>query len=294
MKIISFMEGQSGKDWLEWRRNGVGASDIGILMGSNMYKTMLTLWDEKCGFKGEDSITFPMAHGIKNESKAREWLNKNHDLNLEPLCVEDMKNSYFKASLDGYDSEKKVLAEIKCPVSENILDKAKENRNIPLYWLHQIQWQIMLCNPVRSFIAIWDYRNEECITVEAFAHPTLQQEMKEKAEEFWRRVQMGLPPKPSEKDYIHLDDPELKSILFEYSDHNEVEKAAHTKKKELRAKIIEYGDDGNFTCNGYYITRCSPRTIYNIEKMRSDGIEVDKYIKNNKGIGYYKISCPKE
>ncbi len=293
MKIISFGEGQSGEEWLEWRRNGVGASDLGVIMSSNVYKTLLTLWDEKCGFKGEDSINPAMAHGIKNEDRARQWLNKNQQLHLEPLCLEDMEHSHFRASLDGYDSEKKVLAEIKCPVSDDILDKARENRNLPLYWIHQIQWQIMLCKPVRAFIALWDYRYDSCITIEAFAQPTLQKEMREKATEFWRMVQMGIPPKPSVKDYIRVEDQELQDLLLEYQDHDRVSKAADIRKKELKSKIIEFGDDGNFTCNGYYITRCAPRMTYDLEKMRMDGIDIDRYAKKNKGIGYYRISCPK-
>lgn len=292
MKIVSFGDGQSGKDWLDWRKNGVGASDIGVIMGSNVYKTMLSLWDDKCGFKGEDYINAAMAHGIKNEERARQWINKNQQLNLEPLCLEDMESPYFRASLDGYDSEKKVLAEIKCPVSHDVLDRARENRTLPLYWLHQIQWQIMICKPVRAFIALWDYRYDSCITVEAFAQPTLQKEMREKAQEFWRMVQMGVPPKPSSKDYIHVDDSDLKDLLIEYQDHDSVEKAAKLQKKELKSKIVEFGDDGNFTCNGYYISRCAPRITYDMDKMRLDGVDVDAYAKKNNGIGYYRISCP--
>lgn len=293
MKIISFEKGQSGDDWLSWRKNGVGASDIGVLTSSNTYKTVLSLWDEKCGFKGEDSINPAMAHGIKNEPRARQWLNENQQLSLEPMCVEDIKHSFFRASLDGYDSEKKVLAEIKCPVSDSILDIAREHRNVPLYWQHQIQWQIMLCKPHRAFIALWDYRHDSCITIEAFAQPTLQKEMREKAKDFWAMVQSGTAPKPSAKDYIHLDDPELKEFLQEYSDHDAVAKAADVRKKELKGKIVDFGDDGNFRCNGYSITRCMPRITYDMKQMRMDGINVEKYEKRPTGIGYYKISVPK-
>lgn len=291
MKIITFPEGQRSKEWLEWRRNGVGASDISIIQGSNKYKTLLTLWDEKCGFKGEDDMNLAMRHGVENEEKALEWINHHHQLNLSPLCIEDNEKSFFRASLDGYDLEKKVLCEIKCPVTDEILDKARENRTIPLYWQHQMQWQIMLSNPIRSFMALWDYRYDSCITVETFAQPTLQKEMKTKAEEFWRMVQMGIPPKPGEKDYITVDDPELKRLLQEYKDHDAVEKTATARKKHLKEKIVEYGDDGNFRCENFLITRCAPRVTYNIDQMKLDGIDVDGYIKKNNGIGYYKISC---
>ncbi len=293
MKIVTLPDGQGSKEWLEWRRNGIGASDISIIMGSNKYKSPLSLWDEKCGFKAEEEMNFAMEHGVRNEDVARQWVNENHQLNLEPLCVEDMEHSFFKASLDGYDMEGKVLCEIKCPVSDDILDKARENRSIPMYWQHQIQWQIMLTQPTRAFVAVWDYRYDSCVTIEAFAQPTLQKEMKEKAHEFWRGVQMGVPPKPTEKDYIHVDDPALKDLLNEYKDHDAVEKAAKERKKKLKEKIVEFGDDGNFTCGGFFISRCAPRVTYNMDQMRLDGIDVDGYAKKNNGIGYYKISCPK-
>ncbi len=292
MKVVSFIE-QSGKEWLDWRRNGLGASDISVLMKSNKFKTPLQLWDEKCGFRSTDEINPAMAHGIKNEPIAREWINKNQQFKLEPLCIEDIENSFFKASLDGYDSTSKTLCEIKCPVKEEILNDARNNFKLPLYWQHQIQWQIMLCKPIRAFFAIWDYRYNSCIIIEAFAQPTLQKEMKEKALDFWRLVQMGIPPPPSEDDYIIIEDPKLRELLNEYRDHDLVEKAAQERKKALKSQIIEFGDDGNFTSYGFWIQRCAPRKAYDIDQMKLDGIEVDKYIKKNSGIGFYRIKCPK-
>jgi len=291
MKVVNFTQGD--KEWHEWRKNGIGASDIGVIMGSNKFRTPLQLWDIKCGYRAEDEINYAMAHGIKNEERAREWINNNHQLKLEPICVEDVAHPEFKASLDGYCSEHNTLAEIKCPVTDDILDKAREKQQIPMYWQHQIQWQIMLTNPTRAFIALWDYRYDSCITVECFAQPTLQKQMREKASEFWRMIQVGSPPVPSATDYIKVDDPRLKELLQEYTDHDLVEKAAEARKKEIKAQIVEFGDDGNFTAFGYYMTRCSARPTYDIEQMRMDGIDVEKYIKKSKSIGFYKICPPK-
>lgn len=293
MKIVNFADGQRSLEWGKWRLSGIGASEISILMGSNKFKTPLQLWDEKCGYRSSDFMNAAMAHGIKNEDVALRWINENHQLNLEPLCIEDIEYSHFKASLDGYDLEKKVLCEIKCPVSDDILNKAREYQEIPLYWQHQLQWQIMLCKPIRAFIAIWDYRYNSCVTVEAFAQPTLQKEMIEKAKNFWRSVQIGIPPKPSEKDYVKVEDERLKELLNEYQDHDLVAKAADMRKKALKKEIIEFGDDGNFTAYDFLMTRCAPRLTYDVEKMRMDGIDIDQYARKNNAIGYYRISCPK-
>ena len=71
MKIVSFTDGQSGKEWLDWRKNGIGASDVPVLMGSNKWKTILDLWNDKCGFSSECYINRAMQHGIDNEERRK-------------------------------------------------------------------------------------------------------------------------------------------------------------------------------------------------------------------------------
>ena len=72
-----------------------------------------------------------------------------------------------------------------------------------------------------------------------------------------------------------------------------LEKMAKTNKKYLKEKIIEEGDDGNFLSYGYRVTRCHPKATYDVEQMRKDGIDVDKYLKLPNSIGFYKINVPK-
>jgi putative phage-type endonuclease len=294
MKIINFLEGQGSKEWLEWRRGGIGASDIAVIMGTSRFKTPLALWNEKCGFAVEDSITPAMAHGMINEGKARRWLNENLDLDLKPLCVEDPHVPYFRASLDGYDSDKKILVEIKCPVNpaKTIAD-AKHHHKVAEYWMDQNLWQIMFTNPIRSMIAIWDHEKEECYTVENFCIPDRIAEMREKAATFWRKVQTGIQPEPENGDYIIIETPQLKKLLSEYGEVDKTEKAAQRRKKELKDQIIEQGDDGNFLSYGYRVTRCRPKATYDVKKMQEDGIDIDKYRRPYEGIGFYKINVPK-
>ena len=122
MKIVSFDQGSDS--WLKWRKGGIGASDISIIMGSNPYKTPLQLWEIKCGYREEDVVNRAMQHGINHEDVARQWLNQNLQLHLQPVCVEDDDKSHFRASLDGYDFDHETLVEIKCPISEKVFDLA--------------------------------------------------------------------------------------------------------------------------------------------------------------------------
>jgi len=295
LKEVSFPEGQSGDAWLKWRKTGIGASDIGVLMGSNTYKTIFKLWNEKSGFEKDAPMNPAIAHGIKNEPIAREWINKDQNINLTPICLEDVDNSHFKASLDGYDPEKKVLCEIKCPVSKSILDKAKDSQVVPKYWIDQVQWQIMICKPVRAFIAVWDHRTKDCTTVEIFAKPDVQKKMRKKANDFWRSVEVGIVPKASLKDFINIKDGNLEALLLKYRDNVKAVDEFYHKRMELRNKIESYSDGGNFKCAGFSLQRYTSKKSYDLEKMRDDGINVDKYLKKSKKqLGYFKIFLPKK
>jgi len=296
LKTVSFTDGQSGGDWLTWRKHGIGASDIAVIMRSNTYRTVLSLWDEK--YQTEPAERAPlnaaMRHGIEHEESARTWVNSDQNLNLVPLCLEDVENSHFRASLDGYDSEKRVLCEIKCPVSEYILDKAIEHGDLPKYWLHQIQWQIMICKPIRAFIAVWDYRCSSCVLIECYAEPELQEKMRKKAHDFWRTIEIGASPDPCSKDFILIEDDGLKKLLLEYAQNTKEINFAYEKRKPLRDKIEIYGEGQNFKCEGYSVMRYRPNIRYDIAQMKEDGINVEKYIKKPSGNGYFKIFCPKD
>lgn len=291
MKVVSFTQGS--EEWKVWRKGGIGASDIGAIMGANPHKTPLQLWNQKCGYTEDEPINQAMQHGITYEPVARKWLNEDQKLDFSPLCVENNENSFMRASLDGYDEKKHFITEIKCPVLEKRIISAQEHQNIPKYWFYQMQWQIMLTDPKRAIFAIWDYRHNKCITIEMFGEPEVHKEMREKATDFWRQVQSGRPPVATDKDYDHLEGPELKEKTKEYKKVVEGEKVLKERKKELKNEIIEFGKGGNFKAYGFTITRHAPRACYNLDQMRIDGIDVDAYIKKENSISYYVIKLPK-
>ncbi len=291
MKIVDFPQGS--KEWLEWRSGGIGASEIAILMGSNPYKTPLKLWNIKCGFSDEDPINSAMRHGIDNEAMVRVMMNQRYDLNLDPICIEDVKQPYMKASLDGWDMEKRVLFEIKCPVSYTIINEAKHHQKIPDYWYDQMQWQIMLSVPFIAYIGLWDYRTNDTTVIEILPNEERMEKMKIIAERFWLMVKRGEPPAMQKGDYLERDDKELKSLLREYFFYLQQEKFSKSKKDAVKSKILDLCKGENVKCNGFTLSQSKGRDSYDLEKMKADGIDLDKYIKkSDKGISY-RINSPK-
>ncbi len=282
MKIVDFTQGNASPEWLEWRKDGIGASEISILLGSNPYKTPMWLWEQKCGFGEEETVNAAMQHGIRNEPVARDWLNEQLGLDLKPICIEDHLVSYRRASLDGYDSETKTICEIKCPVNERVIEDARTMQRIPDHWFHQMQWQIMLAQPERAIFAIWDYRNKVCIKVEMFGETKLHEKMKIASEEFWHRVRIGKAPELQDSDFAKVEVPDVLPMLEEFSSLGEKIKSLTKEKNELKNKIIPFGDGGSFKAFGYKVRKVSGRSSYNIEQMRIDGIDVDTYTKRGK------------
>lgn len=292
MKIVEF-ENQSGEEWLSWRRDGIGASDIGVLMGSNLFKTPLQLWNIKCGYTEEEPINRAMLHGIKNEERVRQKMNHKFGLDLKPLCIEDSENPYMKASLDGFDSTELVLGEIKCPISESILDCARNDQTVPSYWLDQVQWQIMLAEPKRAFIVLWDYRTDEDIVIDVSPLPERIDEMRKMAKQFWSQVQRGEPPRAQKGDFLQRDDDPLKNLLTEYCDHYNQEKLSKKHKEKVKEKIVSICEGKDVKCDGWTISESAPRISYDIELMRIRGIDVDSFRKTSTNTISYRITAPR-
>lgn len=289
MKQVHFDDVQQGIEWLLWRSKGIGATDVAVIMEDNPYKTRLQLWEEKCGYKDSPPMNAAMLHGKQFEDVARQYVNSQNEWNLVPICAEDEEHSYMRASLDGFDKANSIVCEIKCPVNKETIRNFREHGFVPSYWLTQLQWQLMLTNAYKGYIAVWDYESNTAIIKEFMPNKDLFLKLRKEVSAFWNLIVSGIPPLAKDSDYIELDDPELVNLMWEYSSIDAQEKEIKERKKELKEKIIDFGDDGNFKVLDYTITRTSPKTSYDIDQMRMDGIDVDSYKKKNNGIGFYTI-----
>lgn len=291
MKIIDLEQGTP--PWIEWRSQGLGSSDIATIMNVNPYMTPYQLWEEKCGVKNAFEGNHFTQHGVLNEPNARAFLEKTTQLKLKSICAESDVNPIYKISLDAYCTSNRHLYEIKCPYTSEKIFSLRDTMEIPEMWRLQILWQAAITGAKKAYLAVWDFNLAECFCIECKRDPEMEARLFEEADKFWGYVKSFTPPPLQKKDYVEVEDEELHSYLLEYKHQNDLEKTATSKKKELKARIVEFGDDGSFKSYGYTITRSAPRQSYDVEKMRADGIDVDKYLKPS-SIGFYTIRVPRE
>lgn len=73
------------KEWLEWRKLGLGASDAPVVMGVSPWKTRHQLWLEKTGQKvDEPTNQYILDKGHAMEPKARALLKSLIMIHIRP------------------------------------------------------------------------------------------------------------------------------------------------------------------------------------------------------------------
>lgn len=290
MKVIDVQQGTS--EWLEWRSQGITATDISSIMGVNPYKSRYQLFLEKKN-KKKTILNANMIHGQNLEPEARKWLENSLSMDLLPLCVQHPSLSFARASLDGINIDQKYLAEIKCPASDYILDGVKQSGKFPDIYLYQVQWQMLITGFSQADLVFYDYRSQEGTIVHLKEDRDLQLLMLDEAQDFLKLLTQDTAPPLEDTDYLYLDDPELLKLIEKYDSISREKRKLDKEQKELKSLILEFGDGGSFEAAGYRATRHSFPMSYDLDKMKDDGIDLKLYQKIKEGF-YFKITKIKE
>ncbi|MGE0822858.1 MAG: lambda-exonuclease family protein [Candidatus Binatia bacterium] len=215
---------QGSLTWLEWRGQGIGASDAPIVMGEISFRSAEELLREKqASFEpglihdfgqnsafGQDNLvrdfdqnsTFrqnnlvrdfsqksAMAQGTELEPVARGLYIATTGREVYPVCLQSTRYEWLRASLDGLAINHDAVVEIKCGRSAYRI--AAQTRSVPKYYYGQVQ-HILAVTGLESldFWCYWPGYPPLLITVPrdaAYIERLLKTEM-----EFWTRVQQNI------------------------------------------------------------------------------------------------------
>lgn len=301
VEILTNKKDMTKDQWLKWRNNGIGGSDVSIICGINKYKSALELWMEKKGY------TEP-----KEASEAAYWGNV-----LEPLIRNEFSirtgykvdtiNSILKhpdydfmlANVDGIvtDSDNK-----KCIFEAKTASAFKQNQwdnDIPQEYMLQIQHYMSVTGYDKTYIAVliggnkFEYkvieRDDELITM-----------IIELEKRFWNCVINDIPPnidgsescsdlmnklypKAKETKVIKLPK-EAENLIREYYVNKQKQKFYTEKKDEAINNLKSLlGDNEKGVINENIVTWKN----YNSERFDSKKLKADMPDIYNK---YLKIS----
>ena len=304
MKIVNLEQGT--KEWLDWRKFGITATDAYTIMGHG-FETPFSLWEVKTGKRNAPDINnVPVVkYGREHECDARAWwesLPENIMSMALPLVIESDENPIFKASLDGFDAERNLIIEFKCPMStsstwKEISEKGEKSNAYKRYWV-QIQHQMMCAGADSAELVFF---NAEANTGKIFKivrDDKFINELKTKEIQFWNCVANDIEPPKGDKDVSlpkTVSTEEYMKLMSSYDKYTQ-EIAILKEKIELletvRKPIIEELTDIIFNegvkkmgINGYNVTLVE-RTTTDYKKLVSDykisEKDLQKYEKSGK------------
>jgi|SRR5690625_329815 len=249
MRIIDLP--QEGDQWLNWRREGVTATDAVILSGRSPYKTVWRLWAEKVGYARPVDLSLnPMVRwGKEMEPVARSAAEDYFDDLLMPALVESTADPIIRASLDGLSSNNEPV-ELKAPsekVWNEISSIGTQSKAYKMYWA-QVQHQILATGAKRGFLVFWFQGDIKCFEIKRDNDflDSLLTEIKK----FWKQIEERKEPEkdPTKDLYIPKGEDQQKwianaQIYKSYSDQiKELEEQIQKLKKSQKDVLNELKD----------------------------------------------------
>ena len=213
-------------EWLDYRRAGIGSSEIATIVGLNPYETPYQLWRRKIGLDEPKSETFAMKAGHYLEdavsqfwsdatgrqiikASAGDWIVRNDD---KPFVQVSPDRTYWLD--DNRSNDNKGILE--CKTTQRAIDAD----DLPKTWFCQVQYQLggaeIQQGSIARLTAGREFGYQDLTLV-----PDFYAWLVEEAERFWVDNVMG----GKEPDCANVQD-----VLIKFSRHTD-------------SKVIEVGDE---------------------------------------------------
>ena len=184
------------QEWLEWRRQGIGASDAPIIMGVSPFKTINQLWKEKVmGWQQEDNSFMARGRALEDEALGKFMMETGYFLTSQVQKIHE-NYDWMRATLDGWDENEKILVEIKtCKFP---------HQEIPKHYYPQVQHQMAVTGIDHMFYFSYDGKNGKILEVkrdEEYCEKMIKKEFK-----FWTNVKKGMLDLTNDEDFnFHME-----------------------------------------------------------------------------------------
>ena len=208
IKYITLTQGSP--EWLLWRLQGIGASDIPVLMGLSPYSTPFKLWKEKTSAPKDIVMTEAFALGHAREIQMRAGFELVNNGDFPPACVECVDTPYLRCSLDGWSLNDQLGVEMKFVGKEYYDQEGKpiEEHSIKPDHYAQMQYQMLLMD-VDCWVYAKTIDGQNFKTQKILKDMVMQKEALRLASIFWHCVVSLIPPPYTDEDYVPSDDAEL-------------------------------------------------------------------------------------
>lgn len=273
---------QGTKEWHEWRRQGIGASEAPDIMGIG-YNTPYEWWARRVGLIPNKEITSSMQRGNDLEPLARMEFERMTGIKMTPALKEHHEIPWLRCSLDGLSEQGQVL-EIKALKKE--YHEMALNGDIPPIYYPQCQHQMKVLEV--SFVYYFSIDVEFYLKKSKIRGKVLEidrdnsyiDNMLSKETKAWKCLQLLEEPELIDRDFLRRDDIEWQEAAEQWKYYNAQRKLVEDKEQEARNKLIELSGNTNSKGYGVRLTKSMRKgnvDYHSIEELKA--INLDQYRK---------------
>ncbi|MGW7889955.1 YqaJ viral recombinase family protein [Staphylococcus xylosus] len=240
------------KEWLELRKQGIGGSDAGAILGVNKWKSPIQVYFEKIGLSEQEQIDNEYIYWghVLEDVVAKEFTERT---GKKVRCINKIfvhpDNEFMIANIDRAVVGESALLECKT-TSEFNKDKWQDDE-IPSSYLAQVQHYLAVTGYEKAYIAVLIGGNK-FIWKEIEKDEELIKYIIEQEQEFWNRYILGdeVPPvdgSDAASEFLklqHLESMDIEKIL-----NNEIEttiealNAIKAEEKEIKKLKQKYENE---------------------------------------------------
>ena len=232
------------EQWLDWRREGIGGSDAPAIMGVSPWSTPYDKWEEKVMRKqSEDNAS--KRFGRESEAESRREFEDLMGLRMVPVNVQNTKEAWLRASLDGIDLHGDKIVEIKKANREDHLTAL--SGKLPEKYYPQCQHILKVTGKpgMYYFSSPADGSPGKIVEV-ARDDQYIEQQLGPKEKEFWDSVVNNNPPALTERDFLDMEKSRKWKLAAErWKETTNSLKFMENQEKQLRAELIALSKNHN-------------------------------------------------
>ncbi|HFT6251397.1 TPA: YqaJ viral recombinase family protein [Listeria monocytogenes] len=153
--ILTSIKDMDRTQWLLTRRQGIGGSDAGIIMGLNKYKTAFELWLDKTGQVLPDESAGEAAYwgNQMEEVVAKEFEKRTgKKVRRSNMMYQHPEHDFMLANVDRFIVGEDALLE--CKTASAYLAKEWESDEVPATYLVQIQHYLAVTGKSKAYVAV--------------------------------------------------------------------------------------------------------------------------------------------